>query len=112
MNVPPGLKVKTLVLLVPLFKVTPALFLRLVTELAPRVKFAFPTLLNVIVPPAVTPFVLKSKVPLFTKFPPITNECVKTVPVAADLIEAPAEIVTSVTTVSVLPVTTEYTKSP
>ena len=99
-SVPPGEKVRTLVVAVPLFKVTPATLRKLVTDPIPREKLALPAVVNVIVAPAVFVFVLKSIVPLFIKSPPTSKECVTTVPVAADLIDAAGSIVILENTVS------------
>jgi hypothetical protein len=82
--VPPGVNVRTGVLFVPLLSVRPAVCLKSVVLVAPKLKAASVTPVKVMPAAAVLPLVLKSMMPLLVKSPPMESTCVVTVPVAAD----------------------------
>ena len=70
-RVPPGLKLKTGVLLVPLFRVMPTVCFRSVVLAPPNVAVASVAPVNTMPAAAVLPLVLKSIVPLLVRFAPM-----------------------------------------
>ena len=108
----PGVKFNSVVLLIPLFNVTPLVCCRSVSAAPLQSKLASAAPVNVMRAPAVLALVLKSIVPLLVKLPPIDNECVVTVPAAFERNVAPAPISAFPFTVKVLAVVCSNSKIP
>ena len=70
----PGMKFKSVALVVPLFKVMPLVCCKLVSVAPLQSKLASAAPVNIIRAPAVFVLVLKSIVPLLVKFPPNESE--------------------------------------
>ena len=108
----PGVKFKSVALLVPLFSVTPLVCCKSVRAALVQSKLASVAPVNVIRAPAVFALVLKSMVPLLVRFPATDNTCVITVPAAFERKVAPAPINAFPFTVSVLAVVCSNSSIP
>ena len=108
----PGIKFKSVALLVPLFKVTPLVCCRSVSVAPLQSKLASVAPVNVMRAPAVPAFVLKSIVPLLVKLPATGKACVVTVPAVFERNVAPELIITFPPTVKVLAVVCSYSNMP